>query len=108
MAPIFAMVGAIFGLAYYLVFVAVRAIAIRIEGKSSTETLRSSNLSEWENPANWFAGLIYHSRRDSRTFVPKRVDTAHLTINFSRPPGIIVATVLGALIFVMTFVYVLH
>ena len=30
------------------------------------------NQREWENPANWRAGLVYRSRNDSRLLVPKR------------------------------------
>jgi uncharacterized membrane protein len=41
---------------------------------------------EWANPANWRAGF-YFSRRDSRSFVPKRNSTLGATINFARPAG---------------------
>jgi uncharacterized membrane protein len=41
---------------------------------------------EWENPDNWHAGL-YFSRRDSRSFVPKRNPVLGATINFARPAG---------------------
>lgn len=41
---------------------------------------------EWENPANWHAGF-YFSRRDSRSFVPKRNPNFGATINFARPAG---------------------
>jgi len=41
---------------------------------------------EWKNPANWHAGF-YFSRRDSRSFVPKRNQTLGATINFARPAG---------------------
>ena len=41
---------------------------------------------EWRAPANWHAGF-YHSRRDSRAFVPKR-SGAGVTINFAHKSGI--------------------
>jgi uncharacterized membrane protein len=41
---------------------------------------------EWENPANWHAGF-YFSRRDSRSFVPKRRQAIGATVNFARPAG---------------------
>jgi len=30
------------------------------------------NETEWLNPANWRAGIFYHSEQDSRIWVPKR------------------------------------
>lgn len=44
---------------------------------------------EWRNPANWRGGLLglYFSRRDSRSFVPKRTGLG-VTINFARPVGV--------------------
>jgi len=48
----------------------------------------SLNDSEWENPANWFGGLFYHSSRDTRTLVPKRDPGFGVTINFARPGGL--------------------
>ena len=53
---------------------------------------------EWRNPANWHGGPLglYFSRRDSRSFVPKRNPVFGVTINFARPAGIIfLACLLG-------------
>jgi uncharacterized membrane protein len=44
------------------------------------------NQREWENPANWKAGLFYNSARDSRIWVPKRgVRWSGWTPNFAQP-----------------------
>lgn len=40
---------------------------------------------EWENPDNWSS--IYFSKKDSRTFVPKRNIKTGWTINFGSPSG---------------------
>lgn len=46
---------------------------------------------EWRNPANWHGGWlgIYYSKRDSRSFVPKRNPNFGVTINFARKEGIV-------------------
>ena len=53
-------------------------------------TQREIDDAEWRNPANWHGGLlgIYYSKRDSRSFVPKRHPIMGITINFARPLGI--------------------
>ena len=43
------------------------------------------NRREWNNPANWKAGLFYRSRRDSRLWVPKRRVATGWTPNFGQP-----------------------
>ena len=47
------------------------------------------NDAEWENRANWKLGLVYHSERDSRAWVPKRSSLGRrrlgVTPNFARP-----------------------
>jgi len=53
---------------------------------------------EWEHSANWHAGF-YFSRRDSRSFVPKRNSNLGATINFARPAGY--GYLLGILSFVV-------
>ncbi len=52
--------------------------------------LYTSNESEWENPANWWGGLLYHSKLDDRLWVPKRYTSFGVTINLGRPLGIAV------------------
>lgn len=56
------------------------------------------NESEWENPANWWGGLLYHSQRDNRTWVPKRVPSFGETINIGRPLGLAIAVAIPVLI----------
>ena len=62
-------------------------------------TQREIDDAEWHNPANWHGGLlgIYYSKRDSRSFVPKRNPIMGITINFARPLGI--AFLVGILAF---------
>ncbi len=43
------------------------------------------NQAEWENNHNWSS--IYFSKRDSRTYVPKRNPRHGWTINFGSPNG---------------------
>jgi uncharacterized membrane protein len=57
----------------------------------------SVNESEWENPANWWGGIIYHSRRDDRLWVP-RLGVLGYSINAGRPLGFAVAVATLALI----------
>jgi uncharacterized membrane protein len=45
----------------------------------------SVNESEWENPVNWWGGLLYHSKRDDRLWVPNRFGSQGYTINVGRP-----------------------
>ena len=58
---------------------------------------------EWQNPANWRAGVFYFSRRDSRSFVPKRNPALGVTVNFARPAG--VGFLVGVLLFVLLVSY---
>jgi uncharacterized membrane protein len=48
----------------------------------------SVNDAEWENPANWWGGLLYHSLRDDRVVVPKRAPLAGVTFNLAKPLGL--------------------
>jgi uncharacterized membrane protein len=48
----------------------------------------SVNDSEWENPANWWAGLFYHSSLDTRTLVPQRATGFGVTLNLGRRGGL--------------------
>lgn len=51
----------------------------------------SINDAEWENPANWWGGLLYHSPRDNRVVVPKPNPSAGITFNLARPVGLAIA-----------------
>ena len=56
------------------------------------------NESEWEDPGNWWGGLLYHSQRDDRVWVPKRSPSFGETINLGRPLGLAIALAIPALI----------
>ena len=43
------------------------------------------NQAEWENPDNW--STIYFSKKDSRTWVPKKNPKHGSTVNFGSPSG---------------------
>jgi uncharacterized membrane protein len=53
---------------------------------------------EWNNPANWYGRWlgIYHSKRDSRLWVPKRKPIMGWTVNTARPSGL--ALLIGVLL----------
>ena len=49
------------------------------------------NRAEWENPNNWGGPdwmAVYFSRRDTRTWVPKRVSRMGWTLNLGRDAGV--------------------
>lgn len=52
-------------------------------------TQHEVNRAEWENPANWSDALVgvYFSKRDTRTWVPKRPPGIGWTLNLGRPAG---------------------
>jgi uncharacterized membrane protein len=56
------------------------------------------NESEWEDPANWWAGLLYHSQRDDRVWVPKQPPSFGATINLGRPLGLAIALAIPVLV----------
>lgn len=58
----------------------------------------SVNESEWNNPANWWGGFLYHSRLDDRIWVPKRSPAFGATINLGRRIGLAIALAIPALI----------
>jgi uncharacterized membrane protein len=60
----------------------------------------SVNESEWENLANWWGNLLYHSKRDDRLLVPSRFGPQGYTINVARPLARVGAAVILALIIV--------
>jgi uncharacterized membrane protein len=45
---------------------------------------------EWKNPDNWHGGIlgIYYSKKDSRSWVPKKIPWMGWTINFAQSSGI--------------------
>jgi uncharacterized membrane protein len=80
------------------------------------------NLQEWSDPANWSDGLFglfraYHSKRDSRVFVPKRplrvagdrpasypaFSLRGCTINFGHRRGMLTMVILGLIPLVALF-----
>jgi len=47
---------------------------------------------EWENPLNWSGPRwlgVYSSKRDSRTWVPKRIPGLGWTVNLGRRSGVL-------------------
>lgn len=50
---------------------------------------KERNRLEWENPDNWSDALVgvYFSKRDTRTWVPKRRPGFGWTLNLGRPAG---------------------
>jgi uncharacterized membrane protein len=105
MAPVVALICGIVALLQYLALVVFRAI-----GRFGSERLNSTpsatdptNEMEWNNRANWFAGLIYHSRRDTRTFVPQRLARTGFTMNVANPSGFVITVVLAAALIVTLF-----
>lgn len=48
-----------------------------------------ANRAEWENPANWSDSVVglYFSKRDPRTWVPKRPPGIGWTLNLGHPSG---------------------
>lgn len=53
---------------------------------------RQINRMEWENPLNWSGPRwlgIYSSKRDTRTWVPKRIPTMGWTVNLGRRAGVV-------------------
>ena len=51
----------------------------------ATLTQEEFNQAEWDNPDNW--SIIYFSKKDLRTTVPKRNQKHGSTINFGSPAG---------------------
>ncbi len=49
------------------------------------KTQDAINKSEWENPENWSS--IYFSKKDSRTYVHKKIPRHGWTINFGSKSG---------------------
>ena len=64
-------------------------MSFRLDG--NREYQDGVNESEWQDPANWWAGLLYYSPRDDRVFVPKQVPSFGATINLGRPLGLAIA-----------------
>ena len=55
------------------------------------ETNRAQNRAQWENPDNWSGPdwmAIYFSKRDSRTWVPKKLPAMGWTLNLGRRGGV--------------------
>ena len=105
MARVIALDFGIVALAQYVAVVMFRAIAraVRERVNASASWNDPANQAEWINEANWFAGMIYHSRRDRRTFVPKRVARSSFTINVANRPGFVLTVVLAIVLLVTLF-----
>lgn len=64
----------------------------------------SINQAEWQNPDNWSGGF-YFSKRDSRTWVPKKIPAMGWTINIGTPAG--AAWMFGLLVGLPIFIVIL-
>jgi len=56
-----------------------------------TVNRKQINKMEWENPLNWSGPIwmgVYSSRRDSRTWVPKRIPSLGWTVNLGKAAGV--------------------
>jgi uncharacterized membrane protein len=53
------------------------------------------NDSEWDNPANWWGGFLYHSSLDTRSIVPQRTTGFGVTLNLARPAGLAIGLALA-------------
>ena len=94
---VFALVGAVVGVLSSLALFTIKASAgagsKRFDRRpANTDPL---NISEWENPANWSAGVFYHSRTDTRLLVPKKLGIGY-TLNLGNRLGKIVLLLLIA------------
>ena len=50
------------------------------------------NQAEWENPQNWSGpkwACAYFSKKDSRTWVPKRIPSMGWTVNLGKTAGLL-------------------
>ncbi len=102
MAPTFALSGASVAGAGSLLASALSIFQRRfVDRTTSGLTVQDElNDAEWKNPANWFGGLLYRSRLDTRTFVPKRKSVFGHTINLANPVGLAIVIALAALLLV--------
>lgn len=95
MAPVFAVIGAVVGLLNFaLVSIWLGARGKIIDAVNSPADPRAFvHSAEWDNQANWTAGMIYKSRVDRRIFVPQKWG-GWFTINFGQPLGLALGVVL--------------
>lgn len=47
------------------------------------ESQKQINEQEWQNEENWGYGMIYFSKKDTRTWVPKKMKWAGWTLNMA-------------------------
>jgi uncharacterized membrane protein len=47
------------------------------------------NEAEWQRSENWYFGILYHSKRDTRSWVPKRAVGLGWTPNLGRLSGVL-------------------
>jgi uncharacterized membrane protein len=106
MAPTFAVVGGIVGLLNYFLIASWHSATTRVaKGLDDNPAAEDPiNQAEWDDPDNWFAGVVYHSQLDTRTFVPKRLGGFGVTINIRRPFGLAIATAIVVLIILILIV----
>ena len=102
MLPIFALVGAITGLLLSIALSGLRTASSAASSQMHRRPINTDplNVSEWENPRNWSAGVFYHSSVDRRILVPKRLGGLGFTLNLGHRAGrmILILMIMGALI----------
>ena len=95
MAPTFALIGAILGVLNYFLVSAFQMLRNRTANRLNPIVTSEDALNdaEWKNPTNWFGGIIYHSKLDTRILVPMRLSEFGHTINLGRPLWRLIAIV---------------
>ena len=61
------------------------------------ENTDQENDSNWhKDPNNWVYGIFYFNREDKRVFLPKKVESMGITINFANPKSILAVVIMLA------------
>ena len=56
-----------------------------------------------EQKSNYFLGVIYFNRKDSRVIVPKRVSGLGWTLNFANPYTFVIIIAIISIIIISTY-----
>lgn len=61
------------------------------------ENSEQENDSNWhKDPNNWVWGIFYFNRKDKRVFLPKKVESMGITINFGNPKSFLAVVIISA------------
>jgi uncharacterized membrane protein len=67
----------------------------------------SQEIEQWQkDPKNWVWGMFYYNKKDSRIFVPKRIQWMGITVNFANQKTYLF--LLGALLFFCFIVFMIN